>query len=130
MSKPQRLADVEAMATELAGEIGDIVRGDASSSREQRRGGGSEVPVQDMRLMLPRISAVPMDEIDRAILELQTMRDLVRHEGERIEREIADYMSMSQTAMASTKIIAEGLAQHLGALKELTSDRSPSVTPG
>jgi hypothetical protein len=130
MSKPQRLVDMEAMATELAGEIGEFVRADASSGREQRRGGGSEVAVADMRLVLPRISAVPMDEIDRAILELQTMRDLVRHEGERIEREIADYVSMSQTAMASTKIIAEGLAQHLGALKELTSDRSPSVTPG
>jgi hypothetical protein len=110
MSKPQRLADVEAAASELAGEIGDFVRSDASFLRARRRAGGSEVPVEDMHLALHRISAAPIDEMDRLILELQTMRDLVRHEGERLEREINDYVSLSETAMASTRIIAGGLA--------------------
>jgi hypothetical protein len=111
MSKHQRLADVEAAASELAGEIGDFVRSDASFLRARRRAGGTEVPIEEMRSMLHRISAAPMNEIARVILELETMRDLVRHEGERIEREIKDYVSMSETAMASTRSLAGDLAR-------------------
>ena len=85
-------------------------------SHEQRRGGGSEAAVEDMGLLLHRIFGPAVDEIDRAIFELQAMRDVVRNEGERVQREVADCVSMSQTAMASTRIIAEGLAQWRSAM--------------
>jgi hypothetical protein len=116
MSRPQPLANVEAAPTDLVGEIGDFVRADALFGREQRRGGGSEAAVEDMRFLLDRIFGPSVDEIDRAISELQTMRDVVRNEGERVQREVADYVSMSQTAMASTKLIAEGLAHWRSAM--------------
>jgi hypothetical protein len=111
MSRPQRL--VEAAATDLAGDIGDIsgfVRADVLFSRERRRDGGGEAAVEDIRLVLHRLSGATVDEIDRVIFELQAMRDVVQNEGARIQREVTEYASMSRTAMASTQIIAEGLA--------------------
>jgi hypothetical protein len=110
MSKPQRVADLEAVATELAGEIGDIVHADACFRRERRQAGDSEAAVESMSSLIQRASGAMMDEIDRAISELQSMRDMVRSESARVEREVTKYASMNQQAMASTKIIAHGLA--------------------
>ncbi len=50
-------------------------------------------------------------EIERVIGELTTVRDLLRNEGERVQREITGYASLSQAAMTSMKIIADSLAQ-------------------
>ena len=63
-----------------------------------------------------------LDEIDRAISELQSMQDMVRSESERVEREITTYASMSQAAMASTKIIADGLAHWQSARPQVRHD--------
>jgi hypothetical protein len=48
-----------------------------------------------------------MNEIDTVIEELRTMRDFLRNEGERVQREIAGYATVSQSAAASMKIISE-----------------------
>ncbi len=39
------------------------------------------------------------------------MRNLVHNEGQRIQRELASYSQLSQTAMKSTRMIADSLAQ-------------------
>ena len=43
--------------------------------------------------------------------ELTRVRDMLRSEGERVQREISGYASLSQNAMTSMKIIADSLAQ-------------------
>jgi hypothetical protein len=50
-------------------------------------------------------------EIDKLIAELQTLRDYLQNEGQRVQQEVAEYAHMSQAATKSTKIIAESLAQ-------------------
>jgi len=110
MTKPQRLTDVEAAATELASEISDIVRADAFVRRERWQASDSEAAVENASSLICRISSAMLNEIDRAISELQSMQDVVRCESERVEREITNYASMGQTTMASIKILADGLA--------------------
>ena len=43
--------------------------------------------------------------------ELANVRDMLRGEGERVQREISGYASLSQTAMTSMKIIGDSLVQ-------------------
>ncbi len=50
-------------------------------------------------------------EIEKLIAELQSLRDYLQNEGQRVQREITEYAHMSQAATKSTKIIAENLAQ-------------------
>jgi hypothetical protein len=50
-----------------------------------------------------------VQEIDRLISELQTLREMLHNEGARVQREIVEYATLSQAAMQSTKIIAESL---------------------
>jgi hypothetical protein len=40
---------------------------------------------------------------------LGTLRERLQDEGERVQREIVEYATLSQAAMQSTKIIAESL---------------------
>ena len=56
-----------------------------------------------------------MEEIDRVILELQSVRDMLRKEGERVSREIASYASLSHAAMTAMTVIADSLTQWKGA---------------
>jgi hypothetical protein len=112
---PDKLGDVsQAAATTFEGEIREFVRRDVAFVRRQR----SEVeptagePVSDnLNSLIRRVSGASMDEIDRVILELQGVRDMLRSEGERVSREIAGYASLSHAAMTAMTVIGDSLKQ-------------------
>ena len=58
-----------------------------------------------------QIAGTSFKEIDRLIDELHALRDHLQDEGLRVQREIVKYAQLSQAAMKSTKIIAEGMTQ-------------------
>jgi hypothetical protein len=62
-------------------------------------------------------------EIEKLISELQTLRDFLRSEGERVQREIAGYVQLSDAAMKSTKIIADSVTQWKGAVDSARTER-------
>ena len=57
------------------------------------------------------VAAQSTGEIDHVIGELTRVRDMLRSEGERVQREISGYASLSQAAMTSMTIIADSMAQ-------------------
>ena len=57
------------------------------------------------------VSRVSVDEVDRLIIELQTLRQTLQTAGERIERDIADYATLSVQATQLTKIVFDGVKQ-------------------
>jgi cell division septum initiation protein DivIVA len=104
-------ADVD-QATEAAveGEIRNFVRRDGAALRRAPET-DSELVVNNISTLLQRVAGTSVQEIDRLISELQTLRELLHEEGARVQREIAEYANLSQSAMHSTKIIAESLSQ-------------------
>jgi hypothetical protein len=58
-----------------------------------------------------RVAGTSVQEIDGLIAELQTLRALLEEEAARVQRNLAEYAHLSQSAMQSTRIIAESLAQ-------------------
>jgi len=93
----------------VEGDIREFVRRDAGSLRrapEQE----SEMVAGNISQLLQRVSANSVQEIDRLIGDLQMLRDRLQHEGERVQREIVEYATLSQAAMHSTKIITESLS--------------------
>ncbi len=50
-------------------------------------------------------------EIDRLIAELQSIRALLQSEGDRVRREITGYAGLSQSAVATMKVINDTLTQ-------------------
>ena len=111
---PEKLSDVDqAAATAFEGEIREFVRRDVSFLRRPRNEAEPATdPVADnLNALIRRVSGASMEEIDRVILELQSVRDMLRKEGERVSREIASYASLSHAAMTAMTVIADSLAQ-------------------
>ncbi len=109
---PERLADIsQAAANAVEGEIREFVRRDVAHLRRQRNDADSDPISDNLNSLIRRVSGASMEEIDRVILELQGVRDMLRNEGERVSREIAGYASLSHAAMTAMKVIADSLKQ-------------------
>lgn len=107
---PEKLGDIAQTAPEFEGQIREFIRRDITSRRRLRE----ETPdpaVENVNLLIERVAGQTVGEIDRVIGELGNMRDMLRREGERVQRELTGYAGLSQSAMMSMKIIGESLAQ-------------------
>jgi hypothetical protein len=110
--RPGELDEATANATvkEVEGEIREFVRRDISIFRRPRPEEG-EAASDNINALIQRVAGQSVSEIDRVIGELTQVRDMLRNEGDRVQREIAGYASLSQAAMTSMKIIADSMTQ-------------------
>src|SRR6478609_6399356 len=102
-------AAAAAAVEQVEGEIRAFVRRDLSVFRRRQEGG--DATVDSIGSVIERVSSASIGEIDRVMAELANVRDMLRGEGERVQREISGYASLSQTAMTSMKIIGDSLVQ-------------------
>ena len=110
---PEKLSDVDQAAATAEGEIREFVRRDVAFLRRQRSEAepGADPVADNLNALIRRVSGASMEEIDRVILELQSVRDMLRIEGDRVSREIAGYASLSHAAMTAMKVIGDSLTQ-------------------
>ena len=71
----------------------------------------SELLANSIEALVQRVAGTSVQQIDGLIPELQTLRALLEEEAARVQRNLAEYAHLSQSAMQSTRIIAESLAQ-------------------
>ena len=109
----EKLSDADQAAATFEGEIREFVRRDVAFLRRQRPEADTQSePVSDnLNGLIRRVSGASMEEINRVILELQGVREMLRSEGERVGREIAGYASLSHAAMTAMKVIGDSLTQ-------------------
>ena len=101
---PEKLSDVDQVAV-VEGEIREIVR-------SRRAEDAATVPAaENLNELIRRIFGAPTEEIDRVIRDLESVRDMLRNEGERISREIKGYVSLNDAATTAMKVITCSLAQ-------------------
>jgi hypothetical protein len=109
--------DLDQAANAFEGQIREFVRRDVAHLRKPRPAtelapapDGKPV-TENLNALIKRVAGSSMEEIDRVILELQAVRDLLRNEGERVTREISSYASLSHAATTSMKVIADSITQ-------------------
>ena len=66
---------------------------------------------QAIGALIDNVSATSIAEIEKLISDLETVRNYLKSEGDRVQQEIARYAHLSDTASALVKIIAERLGQ-------------------
>jgi hypothetical protein len=104
----QRISDTERHpASEFEGEIREFIRRDVTTRRPDHL----EPGIDNLNSLIERVSAATITEIDRVISELQNIRSLLHSEGDRVRREITGYSGLSQTSVATMKVIADTLSQ-------------------
>jgi len=110
---PEKLGQInEAAASAFEGEIREFVRRDVAPRRPRTEQEAPVEPVADnLNALIRRVSGASMEEIDRVIADLQAVREMLRHEGERVTREVAGYASLSHAAMTAMKVIGESVSQ-------------------
>lgn len=110
-------ADLATVSDVEAG-IRDFVRNDIaylrrapSSANAEAMPDAAEATVNNVNTLIQRVAGTSANEIDNLISELETLRGFMHSEGERVQRELASFAKLSQTAMKSTRMIADNLAQ-------------------
>jgi hypothetical protein len=110
----ERVESEQAAVTAFEGEIREFVRRDVAQLRRHRNETEQQAPepvIDNLNVLIRRVSGASMEEIDRVILELQGVREMLRSEGERVGREIAGFASLSHAAMTAMKVIGDSLTQ-------------------
>ncbi len=110
-----------AAVSEVEAGIRDFVRNDVAYLRRPDRACRSptdpalepspEATVNNVNSLIQRVAGTSLAEIENLIAELESLRDLLHSEGQRVQREISGYAQLSQAAMKSTRMIADNVAQ-------------------
>jgi hypothetical protein len=107
----RKMNGLDRIGAEVEGGIRELVSRDVAEPRRQiaNHGNDSESVINNLGLLLQRVSLNSVNEIDELISELKVLREQLQHDGERMAREIVGYASLSQAAMQSTKILTDSL---------------------
>ena len=71
----------------------------------------SALATENLDVMIRSAAIDSMEEIDRVIRELESVRDMLLNEGARISREVSRYASVKRAAAAAMEAICENLKQ-------------------
>ncbi len=112
--------DSELGASEVEAGIRDFVRNDVAYLRrpaqntpgtETALDPQADATVNSVNSLIQRVAGTSLAEIENLISELESLRDLLHAEGQRVQREISGYAKLSQAAMKSTRMIADNVTQ-------------------
>jgi hypothetical protein len=112
--RTEKLEGAETAATEVENGIREFVRNDVAYLR--RPGGAdaeqnAEATVNNLNSLIQRVAGTSLSEITNLISELESLREWLHAEGQRVQREISGYAHLSQATIKSTRMIAENVAQ-------------------
>jgi methyl-accepting chemotaxis protein len=68
-----------------------------------------EMPAENLSALLGRVSENSTSQIDDLVGDFGRLREKLRTDGERIQREIEEYSRLSQQVMQLTKTISESV---------------------
>jgi hypothetical protein len=121
MSVMERLADIPAKSSldnsasankekseARENEIRELVRRDVAVPRSATDSANNSAD-KSLNELIGRVSGASIQEIDRVISELQSVREMLRNEGARVNREISSYASLSHASMTAMKVIGDSV---------------------
>jgi hypothetical protein len=97
-SGPEVYASPDRRTTEQLSNVGHI----APLHRQTNEAGQAHA-------LIRRMAGTAMDEIDGIIRELERLRERLRSEGERVNREIANYADLTGAAISAMNVISANI---------------------
>ena len=90
--------DDQPAQTEMEGEIREFVRRDVVTNRERQPENESEMAASSINSVLQRATTASVQEIDKLITELQTLRHMLHSNGAQVQRETVQYSTWTTAA--------------------------------
>jgi hypothetical protein len=95
---------------ELQGNIRTLVW-DSASAQKAVEGEDDQMSPAGLTASVRELSRVSLDQVHHLITELQTLRRTLKTAGDSIERDIAEYTTLSSQASQITKTVIDGVKQ-------------------
>ena len=110
---PEKFTDVDQVAANnVEDEIRQAVRRDMPSLQRQRsQGNADSSTIESLNASVGRLAIDSMEDIDRVIRDLESVRDILQKEGQRVIREIGNYARLSDAARTAMRVIADSIRQ-------------------
>jgi hypothetical protein len=109
IARPLGSAELEkASEVDIEGNIHELARGSGAAFRQGEASDG-ETSTDNLAGLLRRVAEASTREVDSLIGDLQALRRKLNTDGNRIQREIAEYTELSQQVMQLTNIISESV---------------------
>lgn len=106
------VTDVEAGIREFVrNDIAYLRRAPSILNADGATEAGAEATVNNVNTLIQRVAGASASEIDNLIDELEGLRSMMHEEGQRVQRDLANFAKLSQAAMKSTRMISDNLAQ-------------------
>jgi hypothetical protein len=107
IARPLGAAEIEKSSeVDVGGNIHELARG---SSAVFRQGEDAEMSTDNLAGLLRRVAEASTREVDGLIGDLQALRRKLNTDGNRIQRDIAEYNELSQQVMQLANIISESV---------------------
>ena len=131
----QRVIRAMAKNQELNEEMRELIEGGTSTSLLNQLGAlnrdrANETPnievavPSDVSTLLERMSGLSLAEMDKAIQELQRVRNFLRNERERMRQEMAEYLRLTKAAVSSSKAVSASIASFGSLAGEVEKNRA------
>ena len=95
---------------QIEGTLRDILQR-ADSELHQEGCAPSTLTHQNPSELVRRLAGTSAQRVDRVVLQLQSLSDLLRSEGERVNGEIAGYINLNDHATSAMQSISAALKQ-------------------
>ena len=79
------------------------------SARAAEKEEDDQMPTENLSELLGRVSNHSTGQIDNLVGDFQQLREKLRTDGERIQREVEEYNTLSEMVMQMTKTISESV---------------------
>jgi hypothetical protein len=99
---------------QFEGELRDVLRrADNTELRREYNGvDASSTPSREnLTKLVSRVAGTSTGQVERVVLQLQSIKDLLHSEGERVNREIAGYIKLNDHATSAMQAISAALKQ-------------------
>ena len=122
--RPRGAADIDEV--EIAdGNIHELVQ---AVSIVRQNDSDSEKAIDKLGSLLSQVSGTSIREIDNLINELRTLRGKMLSDGRRVQHDIEQYATLSQSVMQLTKIISDSMTQ-VKKVSDAANDSSVALDP-
>jgi hypothetical protein len=79
--------------------------------QQQRQANPANGPVEELNAVIRRVGGTAMQQIDQVIRELESVREIMRNEGERVSREVAGYASLGHEGVTAMQVLADSIKE-------------------
>jgi len=111
---------------EIEGNIRELVRQQSGTIRHSDPAG--DQATSELSNLMRQVSLQSTREVDRLIEDLRRLRENLEEQGNRVQRDIVEYASLSQSVVQLTKIVSEGMT-HVKRVPDAPSISSEVLEP-